>query len=101
MFGLVGKLVAHPGKRDDLADLLLRAAEAVAAADGSRLYLVSISEAEPDSVWVTEVWDSREAHRASLEIDAVKALIAEGMPLIAGMGESIELQPLGGFGLGA
>jgi quinol monooxygenase YgiN len=37
---------------------LLRAAAGVEPLSGCRLYVVNASLAEPDAVWVTEVWDS-------------------------------------------
>jgi len=77
-----GKLTAAPGKRDELKDILLRAAEMVRPMDGCSLYAVSIGDGEND-VWVTEVWDSKEKHNDSLQNDEVKNLIGEAMPLIA------------------
>ncbi|MFO7960426.1 MAG: hypothetical protein R6U94_05730 [Nitriliruptoraceae bacterium] len=57
------------------------------------------SPVDPDAVWVDEFWDSADAHQASLELDAVQALITQARPIIASMGERIELQPTGGKGL--
>lgn len=100
-YGRCGKLMAVPGRRDELVALLRRASDAIAAADGCRMYLVGVAADDPDGVWVTEVWDDREAHQASLQMDGVRALIAEGMPMIAGMGDSVEMTEVGGFGLDA
>jgi quinol monooxygenase YgiN len=98
-YGRCGKLMAVPGRRDELAALLRRSTDAVATADGCTLYLVGIAADDPDGVWVTEPWDDRKSHQASLQIEAVRALITEGMPLIAGMGDSVEMTEIGGFGL--
>lgn len=97
-YGVCGKLVATPGQGDALAGHLLDAAEALADVAGCRLYVVSRDPAEPEAVWVVEVWDSAEAHRASLELDAVQQLIARARPVIASMGERFELEPIGGKG---
>ena len=97
-FGLVGSFKAHPGQGDALAEVLVRAAEGLGGNPECELYVISRSE-DPDAVWVTEVWTSREAHRASLEDQATRELIAEARPLIAGLGERIELLPVGGKGL--
>jgi quinol monooxygenase YgiN len=55
--------------------------------------------ADPDAIWVTEVWASEDAHRASLDLPAVQDAIARGRPLIAGFGERFVTRPLGGHGL--
>jgi quinol monooxygenase YgiN len=98
-YGLFGKFIAQPGQRDALAALLLEAAALLRDAPGCEQYIVSVSESEPDAVWVSEVWSSREEHAASLTREDVRALIGRGRPLIAGMGERFEVTPLGGKGL--
>jgi quinol monooxygenase YgiN len=100
LFGLHGRLLAQPGKGDELEAILLEAAEALDAEDDCLLYVVSRQPDDPEAVWVTEAWTSREAHRASLEDEATRALIQRAMPLIAELPErSIELRPVGGKGL--
>ncbi|MEX0705551.1 MAG: hypothetical protein WD041_02940 [Nitriliruptoraceae bacterium] len=54
---------------------------------------------EADAVWVVEFWGSAEAHQASLELDAVQQLISLARPIIASIGERLELDPIGGKGL--
>jgi hypothetical protein len=39
------------------------------------------------------------SHKASLGIPAVAATIKAAMPLIAGFGEHIEIEPVGGYGI--
>jgi quinol monooxygenase YgiN len=97
-FGLYGKLVAQPGRRDELVAILLEAAAGMPEVPGCDLYIINLSPTEPDAIWVTEVWQSREDHAASLTRADVQALIARGRPLIAG-GERIEVVPVGGKGL--
>jgi quinol monooxygenase YgiN len=97
-FGLYGKIITQLGQRDALAAILLEAAAILPDAPGCDLYIINNSATEPDVIWVTEVWESREAHAASLTRDDVRAIIARGRPLIAG-GDRIELVPLGGKGL--
>ncbi len=97
---LHGRFGAKPGKRDALAANLLRAAAAMASLPGCRLYVVSTAEADPDGVWVTEIWDSAEDHAASLKLPATRELIAETIPLIGAMPErAVQLFALGGKGL--
>jgi quinol monooxygenase YgiN len=99
-FGLYGKIVAQPGQRNALVAILLEAAGTMPDVPGCDLYIINVSPTEPDAIWVTEVWQSREAHAASLTRPEVQALIARGRPLIAG-GERIEVVPVGGKGLPA
>jgi len=100
-YGLCGKIVAIAGEGETLAAHLLEAAAALEEVATCSLYVVNRDPADDDAVWVMEVWDSAEAHRASLELDAVKQLIARARPVIAGFGERFELQPIGGKGLGS
>ena len=99
MFGLVGKIKAQPGQRDALIDYLQKAATDLGDVDGCYIYIVNKATDDPDGIWVTEVWRSREDHQASLSLDSVKAIIAAARPLIAGMSDRIEMIPVGGKGL--
>ena len=98
-FGLAGSFRSQPGQADALAGLLLEAARVLDANATCEMYVVSRSAEDPDAVWVTEVWASQEAHRASLQDDRIQEIIARARPLIAGLGERFELSPLGGKGL--
>jgi len=97
MYGLIGKMVAQPGTRDDLASILLD--NTGAGMPGCLSYIVARDPRDADALWITEVWDSAESHRASLTLPAVRAAIARGRPLIASFGDSVENVPLGGIGL--
>jgi quinol monooxygenase YgiN len=66
---------------------------------GCLSFVVAIDPADANAVWVTEVWTDQAAHQASLSIPAVKASIERAMPLIAGMSNRNELEPVGGIGL--
>ncbi len=99
-YGLHGKLKATQGNGKQLADILLRASEVVATAQGCHLYIIGQDKAEPDAVWVTEVWDSKEDHDQSLSLLGVRELIGQAMPLLDGMPEKgQELEILGGAGI--
>ncbi len=100
-YGLCGKIVASPGQGEVLARHLLDAAAALGDVAACRLYLVSRDVHDPDAMWVVEVWDDADAHRASLDLDAVQQLITRARPVIAEMGERFELEPLGGKGFPA
>jgi quinol monooxygenase YgiN len=99
-YALYGRFLAQPGTCDELEAILLESARLLEANDECLLYLVSRHPGEPDAVWVTEAWRSREAHRASLEDEAVRSLIQRARPIIAELPDrSVELRPVGGKGL--
>ena len=96
---MYGKVLAQPGRRDALLEVVFEAAEALGDVPECELYIVNIAPDEPDAIWVTELWASEEAHGRSLVRDDVRALIQRGRPLIAGMGEQVRLTPVGGKGM--
>ena len=98
MYGLIGKMRALPGKRDELIDLLL---DTTGALPGCLSYLIARDPADTTAIWVTEVWTDRESHKASLSMPEVQAAITRARPMIAGFEFQIETEPVGGFGLPA
>lgn len=82
-FANVGTLGAKPGQRDALAAILARPNPDLAAA-GCLLYEVGVHDDQPDTVFVAELWESAEAHRASLALPSVRAAITKAMPLLSG-----------------
>lgn len=98
MFGLIGQMRAHPGKRDELLDILLASSTAM---PGCLSYVIARDPADTDAIWITEVWNSSDSHKASLQLPEVKTAIKQAIPLIAGFDSSTEIEPIGGFGLPA
>jgi quinol monooxygenase YgiN len=98
MYGLIGRMTAVAGQRDALVAILL---DGVAGMPGCLSYVVATDPADADAVWITEVWDAEASHAASLALPAVRAAIARGRPLIAGLGPSTTTAPVGGHGLAA
>ena len=98
-YGLHVRFEAQAGQGDALAAILLEAAAGVQALEACRLYLVSRSPEDADTVWVTEAWTDRAAHDASLEDPGAGELIGRAMPLLAGRPDATELAPAGGKGL--
>ena len=96
MYGLIGKMTAVSGQRDALAAILI---EGTGSMPGCISYVIATDAADADALWITEVWDSKASHDASLRIPAVQAAIANGRPLIAGFSNSVETIPIGGYGL--
>ncbi|WP_344091680.1 putative quinol monooxygenase [Microbacterium deminutum] len=83
-FANIGTLGVKPGRRDELVALLTRPGRQLADA-GCLLYEVGVSDLEPDTVFVAELWTTAEAHLASLSLEAVQAAIAEARPLLSGI----------------
>ena len=98
MYGLIGKIVVAPGKRDELAAILLPDLQGM---PGCLSYIVAADPLDENGLWVTEVWADQASHRASLSLPTVQAAIAKGRPLIVGFETRIETIPLGGHGLPA
>jgi quinol monooxygenase YgiN len=73
MYGLLGRVLAMPGKRDELASILVPGEGGM---PGCLTYIVAEDPANADALWVTEVWTDQAAHRASLQSPAVQAAIA-------------------------
>ena len=96
MYGLIGQMLAAPGKRDELIAIL---AEGTGAMPGCRSYVVARDPTNPDAIWITEVWDNSTLHQDSLKLPAVQAAIAKARPIIAGFGHRFETEPVAGVGL--
>ena len=96
--GLYTRFNTHEDQRETLVQILLRAAADMTAVDGCQCYVVNVTEDDPDTVWVTELWADEAAHQASLATDASKALIQQARPLITSV-EQIKLRPVGGKGI--
>ncbi len=96
MYGLIGSFTAKPGERAALAAAML---DGIQAMPGCLSYVVAEDPDNADKLWITEVWDSEESHKASLQLPSVKAAIQKAMPLIAAFGSGQVTRPLGGHGL--
>ena len=98
MYGLIGKMTAVDGKRDELVAILVAG---VAGMPGCLSYIVATEPGDASAIWITEAWDSKASHEASLSLPAVRAAIAKGRPLIASFGSGTVTTPVGGHGLAA
>ena len=96
MYGMLGRMTAVAGKRDALLAILL---ESSVGMPGCLSYIVAKDLKDPDALWVTEAWESKEHHAASLGLPQVQAAIARARPLMVGFDKVAETAPLGGVGL--
>lgn len=98
MYARTGKLSARPGQREAFVAILLEAAAVVGESPACHLYLVTEDLNNDTDIWVMELWADKAAHAASLQDERVRALIGQGMPLMAGAPEGVELHVAGGHG---
>jgi len=97
---LHGKLTAKNGQAQILTSILLEASKMVSTAKGCKFYFISRDKNDENSVWVTEIWDSKEDHDNSLKTEAVRELISRAIPIIEGQPQKgQELEVLGGKGI--
>ena len=96
MYGLIGKMILAPGRRDTVIQILL---EGTGSMSGCLSYIVAKDPSDPNAIWVTEAWVNQESHQASLKLPAVQQAISLAKPHITGFGERFETNPVGGLGL--
>ena len=90
-YGLLGQMLAQPGQRAALVAIL---SKGTGEMPGNIAYLIGEDSANPDAIWIVELWDSKQAHAASLQLPAVQDAIRKGRPLIAGFGTRAEFKPV-------
>ena len=95
MYGRIGKIITVEGKREELVEILLSGT----SMPGCLSYVVAADSTGPNGLWISEVWETRANHSASLSLPAVRDAIARGKPLIAGFSHGVETVRLGGHGL--
>jgi hypothetical protein len=80
MFGLLGKIEATPGTRDELIAILDEGLRNLPGLIYHNLHRDSENE---NLIWVSEAWDQQSSHTDSLQRPDVQAAISKGKPLIA------------------
>ena len=95
-FGLFGKMTAVANKRDELIDILVEAAHMLNTNHDCLHYVIGKSEEDENSIWIWELWTTKEAHDKSLEPQEVKDIIMKARPLIAEIAQGVNLNIVGG-----
>jgi quinol monooxygenase YgiN len=98
-YSVNGKISALEGNGEALKNILLEAANEMEQVQGCHLYIVGMDHEDKDSVYVYEVWESAEAHKASLSLPVFQKLITSARPIIKEMTSYPELKIYGGKGL--
>jgi len=96
-YGYLVSLRTRPGHRDVIA-ILLRGVDALRSA-GCHQYVVGVSPTDEDVICVSEIWQSKQAHNASLQLPEAKAAIAEATPMLTGEFTGQEFTVVGGLGV--
>jgi len=91
VYGLVAQMNTAPGKRDLVAAAMMAGTRDM---PGNIAYLIAEDMSDPDALWITEVWESKDAHANSLQLAAVQEAIGKAREHIAGMGTRVETRPL-------
>lgn len=87
-------MTLRPRKREQVIALL---AESSANMPGCFSCVIAKDAASEDILWVTEVWESKAAHDASLNLRAVQAAIPKVKPLLAAFERIAETEPVAGL----
>jgi len=98
MYGLIVKITAAPGKRDEFIAILK---ESAADMPGCLSYIVASDPTDENSIWVTEVWDSVANHDASLSIPSVQGAMVRAKPMVGAFAKVGATTPIWGVGLRA
>lgn len=98
LYGYQNAMKTKPGHRDEVAAILTAGADGLRAA-GCHLYVVALDTSDDVTIHVTEAWDSKQAHDASLQLPETRAAIAQAMPLLTGEFTTHETHIAGGLGI--
>ena len=91
MYGLIAKLTFHPGKREEVIALL---SESSRHLPGCFSYIIADDVGNGNTLWVTEVWESKTSHDASLTLRSVQSRV---QALIASSEKIAETIPVAGL----
>ena len=98
-YGLTGKFQAKEGKANELVFTLLQASRLASKSKGCNLYVVSQDNVDKNMISVYEVWDTKDDHDNSLNMDGAKQLMDKAILLIEGTPAAITLEVIGGKGI--
>ncbi|WP_170112775.1 antibiotic biosynthesis monooxygenase [Kineococcus xinjiangensis] len=97
-YGLLGSMRTKPGARAEVVAILLEGVGELSAV-GCRSYVVGLSTTDEDAIWISEVWENKQAHEDSLQLPSVRDAISRAMPLLTGEFSSEEVSVVGGIGI--
>jgi quinol monooxygenase YgiN len=92
-----GKMTIKPGKRDEVIQRLNESVELLERIPGCVYYLISTTD-EPDVVWISELWLSKEAKDGLAASPESAKAMKDLMPLIVSMTDRTVMTVVGSFG---
>jgi quinol monooxygenase YgiN len=98
-YALLNRLTAKPGQRHRVVDILVESGKLFEGNPACLLYLVTESKDDPNLIWVIDLWTDEEAHAGALKAPELRPFVEQAMPLLEGMPEQLEVEPVGGIGL--
>jgi quinol monooxygenase YgiN len=97
-YGLLNKLTAKAGKRDEVIGILLESGKLLED-PACLMYMVSEDSHDPNVIYVTDLWTSKERHEQALQTPALRPFVEKAIPLLQGAPEQTEFKPVGGLGV--
>lgn len=93
MHGIVNRFVTHPGQRDALAAAMTSAGDPM---PGCHSFTLMRDLADPDVLWLVEVWESKAHWEASLKQPGVGESLDAADRLVKDWGKPVETEVIAG-----
>lgn len=93
LLGVISSIKSVPQKRRELIEIIVNSARDL---PGCLSYVVAEDLIDPDTIWITEIWDSEQSHGASLSSEKVRSSIMRARPIIEGVQQVARTNPLMG-----
>jgi quinol monooxygenase YgiN len=87
-FAVYSRMTARSGERDALIEEIRAAVAALGEPPGLLDYTINTVLDDPDSLWVTEIWTTKDAHDTATRTTANKARTARFAELLAAAPDS-------------
>ena len=97
-FAQHGKMTVQPGKRDEVIQRLGESIEVLQRTPGCIYYLIGTTD-EPDAIWISELWASREAKEALATSPETAKVMKEIMPLVISLTDQTVMTVVAGYGV--
>ncbi len=85
--------------REELLDILLQASRDLEEVEDCLIYSIGIDEEDVTKVYIYEVWRNEQAHKNSLQLEAIQKLVERAKPIIKGIKDFPSLTIKGGKGI--
>jgi quinol monooxygenase YgiN len=96
--GLITRITAAEGKRDELLAALQLVLDEVHKEPGTLVYTFNVDQQNPSLVWTYQMFESAEAFEDHRNNGPRRAALEKAVPLIAGNPELIRIEPFAGKG---